>query len=288
MSTPKEVKRAQIQALKKAGISTKEICKQLNCSAMTVHRWKFKNNFKDKQRPGRPTVLSPLTKSKIENHMNNKISSTRSCTKMFNMSSNFVERNKKMSRRMVQRFARLTDWRKQAYRIRRRFYLSQKNIQDRKKFGRKIINDGFCCADADARLKLSHMIFTDEAPIPLHPDPNPQNTVIRTANRENVPYVMVPKHGLKIMIAGAISEKGKSNLIVIEQGKTVNGEYYKNKILPVYEKFSSDKEVFPNQEMITFQHDGATCHNTKANLNYLHSKYKTVWGKGVWPGNSPG
>ena len=108
MSTPKQVKRGQIQALKKAGISTKEICKQLNCSAMTVYRWEFENNFKDKQRPRRPTILSSLTKSKIENHMNNKISSTRSCTKMLNMSSCFIERNK-VSRQTVQRLIRSID-----------------------------------------------------------------------------------------------------------------------------------------------------------------------------------
>lgn len=176
MSSSKGIKRAQIQALKKAGMSTKDICKQLKCSASTVHRWKFKVNFKDKQRPGRPVVLSPLSKLFIENEMNNKISSTRRCTKLLNKSSSFIERNKKVSRSTVQRFVRSTDWGKITYRVKRKFYLNQKNIEDRIKFGTKVIDDGYCYDDAMARVKLSHTVFTDESFIPLNPDPNGHNT----------------------------------------------------------------------------------------------------------------
>lgn len=34
--------------------------------------------------------------------------------------------------------------------------------------------------------------------------------------------------------------------------------------------------------------DGAPNHSTKINLKYLEIKIPNVWGKRVWPGNSPG
>ena len=58
MVSDKEILRAQIQALAKAGIGTNAICKQLKCSRTLVSRWKNKEEYKDKQRPGRPRIIT--------------------------------------------------------------------------------------------------------------------------------------------------------------------------------------------------------------------------------------
>lgn len=47
------------------------------------------------------------------------------------------------------------------------------------------------------------------------------------------------------MLAGGISLYAKSELIIIDEHYTVNDEYYRNKIMPIYEKSSKNRQQYP-------------------------------------------
>ena len=66
------------------------------------------------------------------------------------------------------------------------------------------------------------------------------------------------------------------------KGATVNGEYCREKILPVYEASLNDVSVFPKPHLARLIQDGALAHTAKAKLGEMRI---TPWTD--WPGNSP-
>lgn len=58
------------------------------------------------------------------------------------------------------------------------------------------------------------------------------------------------------------------------------------KILPVYFE-AMEGTIFSSRKNIVFQQDGAPAHTAKSTMKLLEDKVGTVWGKGVWSGNSP-
>ena len=141
-------------------------------------------------------------------------------------------------------------------------------------------------ASGGKRLR-SHLAFTDESRIPLFPEINKQNYRIRTSDPKKVPVYQKPKFGLSIMVAGAISSKGKSDLIIVPEKVTIGARKYQQLMLPVYKRFTEDTSIFPRQDHVTFQQDGAPGHTAKTTMSKLERLFPRVWGKGVWPGNSP-
>ena len=89
-------------------------------------------------------------------------------------------------------------------------------------------------------------MFTDESPIDLYPEPNSNNYRYRTDSIANVPTIAVPKHGLRIMVAAGITGFRKTELIVIDEDRTANADYYAAKILPVYLWSRYEKDIFPD------------------------------------------
>ena len=63
---------------------------------------------------------------------------------------------------------------------------------------------------------------------------------------------------------------------------------YRDQILPMYIRTLKDPALFPQQKKVTFQQDGAPAHTAKVVTSVLEKEFFEVWGKGVWPGNSPG
>ena len=80
--------------------------------------------------------------------------------------------------------------------------------------------------------------------------------------------------------------KGVTPLHVVVDG-TVDGDYYQNNMLPIYVESLKDRRLFPNPKKITFQEDGAPAHIFNAVTRISGNKNLAVWGKKVWPGNSP-
>jgi transposase len=48
-----------------------------------------------------------------------------------------------------------------------------------------------------------------------------------------------------------------------------------------------ESSSFTSRRNVTFMPDGAPAHSADSSMNILETKCKLVWGKGVWPGNSP-
>jgi transposase len=134
-------------------------------------------------------------------------------------------------------------------------------------------------------IKRAHILFTDESPIELQPKPNRQNRRIRTSDPTSIPEVPVPKFTLKIMVAGGISRYGKTALHIVNQGATVDGDYYRGEILPIFINSLKSRNQFPNPDAAVLMQDGARAHTAKATLKLIADSGVNVWTD--WPGNSP-
>ena len=194
-------------------------------------------------------------------------------------------------RSTIQRYLKRTEWGRQAYRLRTKPLLSEKNIQDRVQFCQTVDNNGYLDPKRRGVEKRAHILWTDESPIPLHPKPNAQNMQIRVAGRDEIPIIQLPKCSETVMIAGGICSRGKTPLIIIPKGVTITAKYYQENILPVYFEFIKNKDMFPNQRLVTFMQDGAPAHTAKSTLKCIRENMTnpdiTLWSKSVWPGNSP-
>lgn len=82
------------------------------------------------------------------------------------------------------------------------------------------------------------------------------------------------------MVWGAIGRNYKSKLIFLKE--KVTAEYY--------QQFLEENHVFEDmknnygEETFIFMQDGATCHTTDDNIEYINSKVRLLHG---WPPNSP-
>jgi transposase len=222
-------------------------------------------------------------------------SSTRMIAKTLNADMN-SRGDMGISRSSVQRYIRSTDWGRLAYRQQTGFLLTSKNIEDRLNFCDLVFNTGYCDSTHQSDFLLRHILFTDESIIDLFPKPNKQNTRIRTLDPANRSILQIPKHGLKLMVAGGICANGLTDLHVVESKTTVNGKYYREKILPVYLNAKirasncddiSKRTLFYDQNSVVFMQDGAPAHTANETLDYLRATFLDVWSKGIWPGNSP-
>ena len=45
-------------------------------------------------------------------------------------------------------------------------------------------------------------------------------------------------------------------------------------------------DIFSSKKNIVFQQDGASAHTAKSTMK-VFEEVRAVWGKGIWPGNSP-
>lgn len=89
----------------------------------------------------------------------------------------------------------------------------------------------------------------------------------------------------KVMVSVGISKAGKTSIIFVEEGKTVNAQYYCDKIL---------KEMIPQMNRLArgkeyqFMQDGARAHTANLSLDMLRDKKKLqLLEPNKWPANSP-
>lgn len=148
-------------------------------------------------------------------------------------------------------------------------------------------NTGYLTGGIRGKEMRSHVLYTDETTIELFPKSRAGCGRFRTENRADVPIHETVKFSPKLMIAGGFCARGVTELHFVEDGHMVNGEYYKTKILPVYFDAMANSRLFPIKNKITFMQDGAPAHSTTQNLDVINRQVKRVWGKGIWPGNSP-
>lgn len=280
--------RIRIKCLLEAGMSPTEISRHLKCSRQTVYNMKKKGKTIRKKRVLWNRKLCANTKKFIKRNMKEKHGvSDRKCAAKLNSSLSYQKCNKTISRRTVQRYRKSTNWGKYAYSSQSKPLLSQKNIDDRIKFGQIVENAGFLTKGPRAIELIDNILFTDESHIQLYPKLNKRNNPYYTSEKSQVPITPCPKKSLSIMVAGGVCANGLTKLHIVEKDQKVTGKYYQEKIIPIYIEALKTPKVIYNKRKVTFVQDGAPCHGTKDNMQLLESNFQTVWGKGKWPGNSP-
>ena len=283
----REIKRIQIQALFKEGISPTEISRKVGVARNTVYLWKNRKSFIDKPRPGKKTKIDTFTKSTIRRKLYRRTdSSVRKTAATLNQSKNYLDQGKKISKSTVQNYLKRTKWGKSPFKTPFKSKLSQKNIEDRVKFAEIVEKSRHLTDGPRGRELRSHTLFTDETTIELYPKSKANEGRFRTENRKDVPPKEVPKFSDKIMIAGGFCSRGVTDLHFFEKGIRVDAKYFSEKVLPIYIRAMNDPRLFPIKSKITYQQDGAGCHNGK-NLVTLRAHNYNLWIKGVYPGNSP-
>jgi transposase len=282
--------RASIQCLAATHTTNREIAERVGCSESTVKRWKRRDGINDLPRSGRPSVLTQDDKDNIQ-HMMQDVwgSSLRSTAAVLNNSIAFCQQEKQVSPWTVRNYLRTTTWGRVAYKATVKPFLSSKNVQDRINFCQMVQREGYCQDTPQDHLLLEHVLFTDEAPMVLSQVPNRQNCRIRTSSVESR---IIEKHkkGISIMVAGGMCARGLTDLHIVDQRTMVDGEYYRNRIIPIYTAAcwgGFAETLFPHGNVITFQQDGAPAHTAIATMRLLQEQFPRVWGKSVWPGNSP-
>ena len=101
----------------------------------------------------------------------------------------------------------------------------------------------------------------------------------------------------KLMVWGAMTSSGLSDLHVVKGRTSINSEYYsqeilQNHLLPIYTRNFTTGPVH-RRKMVsakcrsTFMQDGATCHTSVETSRWLQTHQIPFWEKGVWLPNSP-
>ena len=254
--------RSKIQGLHEAGHGISEISRTLGCDRKTVRKWVNSppGGVSDAKRAGRPTKVTPNTKDKVRKELKDKAGpGLRRVARMLNFSAQYTERNKKISHMTISRHVRKTEWGKTAYRQPTKPLLSAKNIENKIAFSERMVAEGYTDDSIQGRLLRSHVLFTDESPIELQPKVNRQNRRVRSKDPTTIRPLMRPKFPMKIMVAGGINRYGKTDLYVVPQGETVDGEHYRQHLLPMYTQILNDGQYFPRKNMAVLMQDGATC-----------------------------
>jgi transposase len=282
------VKRVEIKTLLKQGYSVTQVARLVKVHRNTVHNVSKRKKITDKKIPGRPSKSTPRTSATIQRTMREKLgASVRKTARKLNLSNSYTARGKEISRESVRRRLKRTSWGRKNYKSRTAPILSAKNIEDRLRFADMVEEEGFLTGMRIATDKLDQIMWTDETMIQLQSKRNSTTNRFYTDDKTTIPATMVPKFPLKVMFAGGFCARGVTDLHVVEQKATVNAKYYREKIMPIYLAALEDSSLFPTKSKSTFMQDGAPAHGTKANMEILRDAFPRVWGKGVWPGNSP-
>ena len=190
----------------------------------------------------------------------------------------------------VVRYARKQPWGKTSYKVQSYPLLDGEQKQKRMSVCGKWLRQGFLKDDDKGKFLKHSVLWTDESWITLFPAPNinKQNDRVRCETRQDVPCKRSVKFPPKILVAGGMTAGGLTDLHIVPKGRTVNGEYYREKILEkVYFPALKKKGMFPDPSKAILQQDGATPHTAHLSQDLSSDLFPIVWKKDQWPGNSP-
>ena len=141
------------------------------------------------------------------------------------------------------------------------------------------------------------MVWSDESPFELFHPPNRHNDRVWAASSSDVPTVPSVKRPAKIHVWGMFSYRALSQLHVVPQKTTINGEYYRNNILAneclealnrtAREGSVSERALIDDPSQAVFMQDGAPPHSAKKTQKWCQENLTSFWANGVWPGDSP-
>jgi hypothetical protein len=146
----------------------------------------------------------------------------------------------------------------------------------------------FCCRINSSDIDPQKIIFTDEKWFTLKPHPNHQNTRYWSTSNPFLYDDSIKQGASKILCWAGIIDGRILPLVWFGQGVTINGERYLN--LLENNVWQQLKTIVSRREY-WFQQDGAPCHCTTANVNFLSDKFN---GRVIsrrspfpWPAHSP-
>lgn len=283
---PKEEVRGRAVGMLEGGMSQKKVADSVGISVRTLKRWwkqyRSTGNLQKGKSTGRPPVLKRIQKIVISKSVGKKRQSVRK------MAAKFEKMGMKGSKSTIHDYFKKKLGLK-AYRIQKVPKLTKKHILARKLFCARVQN----WSNDDWK----QVIFSDESPFQLFPPPNKQNDRIWTNDRSSVDTAEIPKFGPTVMVWGAMSFSGLSELHIVPQGHTVTGEYYREEILkgnlfPRLANMQNNGSKFttkfvPDMSRVIFQQDGAKAHTALETQKLLEKKLPNFWSKDMWPANSP-
>ena len=278
--------RWQAIGLRNAGKICREISRELNVHFTTVSRWCKKYDegelLEDQPRSGRPSVLNRVSKIVIAKSLTKKRQSTRK------LSRKLTDHGHPVSHMTIQRYF-VKDLGARAYRRTKIPKLTEEHVEKRLKFCRERSR----WTEEDWR----KVIFSDESPYELYPSGNPKNDIIWASERGDVEPIEKQKYSPKVMVWGAMTSTCLSELHVIPQKTSVNGQYYrenilKNSLLPMFDRRRttgpiSERKLPDEMSKMVFMQDGARAHTASLTLEWLDEHQVTYWGPQIWPPNSP-
>lgn len=282
-----KVKKQLCKRMVSKGYTNEKISDILKVHRNTISNWKNNKNSNNKKKKGRPSKLTTQDKVLIKKQLyQNYNGSLRKTAKIINSQESNKLNKKTIVFSTVQNYIKKTNWGKKAFKRPVKPLLSRKNINDRVAFGKFLKDAGYLEYTERSKRLRSKIIFSDETYINLRGVYNAQNNRYRTENISDVPPFSKPKFDFKIMVAGAFCANKKSELVFFENGETIDTTIYTQTILPNYISMMNS-ENYCNKRNIVFQQDGAPAHTSKVSINFLEKNFGTIWGKGIWPGNSP-
>lgn len=137
---------------------------------------------------------------------------------------------------------------------------------------------------------ISRMVFYDEKDLTLERPINRQTDRVCGAgvNKRDVSperlFHATSRFSKKVMVCGAVSERGKSSLVVIDPQKVkVDSEEYQRVLRKV---FPSIRRLYPEGNWIFLQ-DSAPSHRSNSTQEFLAEQTPTFIPCDAWPPNSP-
>ena len=138
---------------------------------------------------------------------------------------------------------------------------------------------------------VDHIWFTDEKVFTVDPPLSSQNNHVyaleTTKKRDVSPTRLLQTRSTfskSVMVSVAVSKLGCTELIFVDPGIKVNGQYYREvmlsqKMLPAIKQISGD--------MFVFQQDSAPAHRARETIELLKRETPELISPDLWPPNSP-
>ena len=271
--------RSKAIGMLKAGLTMKIVAEKLDVSLRSVQRWSRRDilgkSMETLPRNGRPKILSRKTLGK-------RGKSTRTIAR------NLVNSGYTASHSTVHRYLR-NSINVYPYKRQQIPRLTEKMKQNRLNFALKHKN--WTVTD------WQKVLWSDESPFQLFAPPNRQNDRVWSHSSIDVQPFKRVKFPAKIQVWGMMSHRVLSELHIIPQKQSINGEYYRENILKLtcmnaVNRTSDsgtilERAMLENMSQATFMQDGAPAHTAKLTQVWCSENLPRYWAKADWPGNSP-
>ena len=269
-----------------AGKSSREVGRALQVHQSLVVRWfkKYREGqpLIDRQRSGRPTVQTKISKMVLTKSLTKKRQSTRK------LSERLSRHGHKMSHMTVHNYLSKHLGAK-AFKRSKIPKLTDEHIRKRLSFCRERLHW--------TQEDWKKIVWSDESIFQLYPEGNSKNDIIWAKQRDEVEPVEKMKFPPKVMVWGAMTSSCTSKLHIVPQKVSMDAVYYQENILqeilvPMLRRTRTtgplDGRKCPDiMSEMTFMQDGARCHTAATTLQWLQDHEIKFWGKEEWPPNSP-